>query len=180
MKIISILICLIASYNFVLAGELPLSPVCWPLNFAGITLGVTTDPQVVRFLGEGLNQTRATETASRYYVDKDLTATLHTKSYTDYIVGELTVEEGVRLSPEEAKIAISPWFDPKEQFGNWHKLHLGSSKTQVVENLGLPSEGKETDAWEYQSACACELPVYFTLYFRSDKIYKVVFSAPPG
>lgn len=32
----------------VMGDELPLSPVCWSLNFAGITLGVTTDSEVQR------------------------------------------------------------------------------------------------------------------------------------
>jgi len=42
------------SGSAVMGDELPLSPVCWPLNFAGITLGVTTDSEVQRLLGNGV------------------------------------------------------------------------------------------------------------------------------
>ena len=28
--------------------------VCWPLNFSGVTLGVTSDPEVERLLGKGI------------------------------------------------------------------------------------------------------------------------------
>lgn len=162
------------------AAEPPLSPVCWPLNFAGITLGVTTDSQVQRLLGKGVAKPDEGDTGGRYFIDPQQTATLHVVSYTDAIVGEVTVEEGAHLSPSMRKAAISRWFDPKEQFGNWHQLHLGSSKHEVLANLGTPPKGKDTSAWEYPSACACELPVYFTIYFKNDRIYKVVFSAPAG
>lgn len=163
-----------------LGHELPLSPVCWPLNFAGITLGVTTDSEVQRLLGNGLFNRNLGDSGGRYYIDSKRTAFLQTVNYTDSIVGELTVQEGVSIKPSEASVAESPWFNPRQGFGNWHALHLGSTKQEVKKNLGNPVKGSTDNAWRYNSKCACEIEVFFTLYFKNDRIYKVVFSAPAG
>ena len=162
------------------AADLPLSPVCWPLNFAGITLAVNTQPQVVRLLGKGVLRKDEGDSGGRYYIDRAKTATLHVV-FADS-VEEVTVEQGVspELKSAEMPKAISKWFDPNESFGNWGALHLGSSKQEVVKNLGTPKAGHDSDAWEYQSACTCELPEYFTIYFKDSRMFKVIFSAPPG
>ena len=68
-----------------MGGDLPLSPVCWPLNFAGITLGVTTDSEVQRLLGKGVFRKDEGDTGGRYFIDSKHTATLHTVSYTDTV-----------------------------------------------------------------------------------------------
>jgi len=164
----------------VVGGELPLSPVCWPLNFAGITLGVTTDSEVQRLLGNGVFREGEGDTGGRYFVDSKQTATLHTEGYTDAIIGEVTIQEGVSLNKSEVKKAISPWFKPEQGFGNWHALHLGSTKQDVKKNLGVPKKGSTKNEWRYDSKCACELEVYFTLYFKNERVYKIVFSAPAG
>jgi hypothetical protein len=57
-------------------------------------------------------------------------------------------------------------------------FHLGSTKDEVKKNLGEPVNGNTTDAWRYDSTCACELGRFFTVHFKNDRIYKVVFSAP--
>ncbi len=162
----------------VVGGELPLSPVCWPLNFAGITLGVTTDSEVQRLLGYGVFREDEGDTGGRYFVDSKQTATLHTEGYTDSIIGEVTIQEGVSLKKSEVKKAISPWFKPQQGFGNWHALHLGSTKQDVKKNLGEPKKGSAKNEWRYDTKCACELEVYFTLYFKNERVYKIVFSAP--
>lgn len=179
MKIILALIASLAA-STVAGGELPLSPVCWPLNFAGITLGVTTDSEVQRLLGNGVFREDEGDTGGRYFIDSKHTATLHTESYTDTVVGEVMVQEGVAVSPTEIDAAITQWFNPQQGFGNWHALHLGSTKLEVKKNLGKPVKGSSKDAWRYDSKCACEIEVFFTVYFKNDRIYKVVFSAPAG
>jgi hypothetical protein len=181
MSSVAAVVALLAGLSCALhAGELPISPVCWPLHFAGITLGVSTESQVERLLGQGVVRDNDGD-IGRYYVDPGKKATLHL-TFSDSQVEELTVEQGVtqELKAAELARATSKWFDPYESFGNWGALHLGSSKQDVLQNLGAPKEGKDSDSWEYQSACACELPEYFTLYFRSGRMYKVVFSAPSG
>ena len=177
-RILVLLTILVASP--VTGGELPLSPVCWPLNFAGITLGVTTDSEVKRLLGDGVPNQGEVSIGGRSYIDLKQTATLHTLSYTDFVVGEVTLQEGIAVKPDQVSSATSKWFNPKQGFGNWHALHLGSTKDEVKKNLGAPVKGSTSDAWRYDSKCACELEIYFTLYFKNDRIYKVVFSAPAG
>ena len=179
MKIILALITSLAA-SAVMGGELPLSPVCWPLNFAGITLGVTTDAEVQRLLGNGVFRVDEGDTGGRYFIDTKHTATLHTESYTDSVVGEVTVQEGIAVKPTETKAAISRWFNPQQGFGNWHALHLGSTKQEVKKNLGEPVKESSINEWRYDSKCACELEVFFTVYFKNERMYKVVFSAPAG
>src|ERR1035437_1651963 len=46
-----------------------------------------------------------------------------------------------------------------------------------------PRAAKEKSAekgWIYDSKCACELPVYFTVFFKNDRVCRVVLSAPAG
>src|SRR5258708_30490502 len=69
--------------------------VCWPLNFSGVTLGVTSDSEVERLLGKGVARKNEGDTGGRYFVDEGHTATLHVVSYTDLVVGELTLRAGV-------------------------------------------------------------------------------------
>ncbi len=155
--------------------------VCWPLNFAGVTLGITTDPQVTRLLGEGLFQKNVPDTGERIFVDKKHTATLQTVSFTDWVVGEVTLAAGVEgISKTDLRKAESSFFNPEDGFGNWHELQLGSTQAEVEQNLGEPAEKDENGGWVYYTACACELPEYFTIYFTKGRIGKVVFSAPPG
>lgn len=173
--------CLAAIAVTATAEEPPLSPVCWPPNFAGIVLGITTDPDVERLLGKGVFVEEDGDTGGRYFIDANQTATLHSVSYTDRVVGELTLEQGVAVTEGDRKAAISKWFDPTAGFGNWHALHLGSSKAEVRKNLGAPVPRESTDnSWRFDSKCACELDVFFTVHFENDHIYKVVFSAPPS
>jgi hypothetical protein len=155
--------------------------VCWPLHFAGITLGITTDPQVTRLLGKGIFRKSEGDTGGRVFVDKTHTATLHTVSFTDLIVGELTISAGTgSLTKAELKTAETDYFNPKDGFGNWHALKLGSTEAEVTKNLGTPAEKDEKGGWVYYTSCACEIPEYFTIYFTKGRITKVVFSAPAG
>jgi hypothetical protein len=149
-------------------------PVCWPLHFAGITLGINTDSEVQRLLGTGISRDEIDE-VSRFFVDPQGSATLHVKSCTDAIVCEVTVQEGIAVKPTEVSKATSKWFHPLAGFGNWHALHLGSTKDEVRKNLGDPINGNTTDSWRYDSACVCEIPTGFTVYFKNNRINKVVF-----
>jgi len=157
--------------------------VCWPLGFAGVVLGVTTDSQVQRLLGQGIFRKDEGDTGGRYFIDPQGRATLHTVSYTDGIVGELTISSGIDaaiIRSGERKRAMTRWFHPKGGFGNWSALHLGSSKTEVLKNLGKPRKQVTSDNWIYSTTCTCELPQYFTLLFHNGQLVKVIFSAPPG
>jgi hypothetical protein len=156
--------------------------VCWPLNFSGVTLGVTSDPEVERLLGSGVARRNEGDTGGRYFIDEGHTATLHVISYTDYVVGELTLRAGVdpAIHASELKRAKSKWFRPADGFGNWHALHLGSSTEEVLKNLGQPKKRIAANDWRYETICECELPEYFDVFFKDNSIVKVVFSAPAG
>ena len=84
------------------------------------------------------------------------------------------------IKPKEKGTAISKLFDPNEGFGNFHALHLGSSKQEVENNLGEPKRRINKNEWKYDTTCACEIPEYFIVYFLNDRINKIVFSAPAG
>jgi hypothetical protein len=156
--------------------------VCWPLNFSGVTLGVTSDSEVERLLGKGIARKNEGDTGGRYFVDEGHTATLHVVSFTDSIVGELTLQKGVdhTIHASELKQAQSKWFKPADGFGNWHALHLGSSRDEVLKNLGEPKKRIATNDWRYETICECELPEYFDMFFKDNTLVKVVFSAPAG
>jgi hypothetical protein len=152
--------------------------VCWPLHFAGITLGITTDPEVTRLIGNGVFRKDEGDAGGRVFVDKNHTATLHTVSFTDQVVGEVTVSSGVAgLSESELSMAETSFFDPNYGFGNWHALKLGSTQSEVVKNLGEPAEKNKQSGWVYYTACACEIPECFTIYFTNGRVTKVVFGA---
>jgi len=157
-------------------------PVCWPLHFSGVVLGITTDGEVQRILGKGAYRPDQGDAGGRYFVNAKHTATLHVVSFTDAIVGEVVLTHGVdpAIQAGELKVATSPFFDPDYGFGNMHALWLGSTKAEVLENLGPPEGDQARNEWRYSSGCACELPEYFTISFRKRRIYQVIFSAPPG
>jgi hypothetical protein len=157
-------------------------PVCWPLHFGGITLGVNQDSHVRRLLGEGVFRRELGDTGGRLFIDSKRAATLRTVSYTDGIVGQLTLSTGIdqSLSSRQRRQATSRFFDPGEGFGNFHALRLGSTRAEVLENLGPPEGGTESAQWSYSTACTCELPKGFTITFEKERVVKVVFSAPSG
>lgn len=156
--------------------------VCWPLNFSGITLSVTSDSEVERLLGKGVARKNEGDTGGRYFIDEGHTATLHAVSYTDSVVGELTLRAGVdpSIHASELRQAESKWFKPTDGFGNWHALHLGSPRDEVLKNLGEPKKRIAASDWRYETICECELPEYFDIVFKDDTVVKVVFSAPAG
>lgn len=153
--------------------------VCWPLNFAGITVGVNTDSQVQRLLGKGVFREDEGHTGGRYYVDANSTATLHIVEEVDRVVEELTVAEGLshEIKISERASATSKWFDPHEPFGNFHALHLGSTKEEVVSNLGEPQKRVNVNNWQYESTCACEIPDYLTVSFKAGRLIQLELSA---
>jgi hypothetical protein len=122
------------------------------------------------------------DTGGRYFVDAKGTATLHVVAYTDFVVGEVTLRTGIDpgIKADEQKLAVSKWFIPDEGFGNWHALHLGSSKEDVLKNLGEPKEKVSANNWMYETSCTCELPEFFNIFFKDGHVIKVVFSAPAG
>jgi hypothetical protein len=162
--------------------KLPKGWVCWPLHYSGIVLGITTDDQVKRLLGEGVYRKAEGDSGGRYYIDAKRSATLHVVGYTDAIIGEVTIEEGIdpKIQENECEKATSRWFSPDEGFGNYHALQLGSKKEEVIKNLGLPEKEIGPNELRYQSRSACEIEIYFTLFFREERLYKIVLSAPAG
>lgn len=162
--------------------KLPQGWVCWPLRHSGIVLKITTDDQVKRLLGEGVFRKNEGDSGGRWFVDAERSATLHVVGYTDSVIGEVTIEEGVNveLKKDELEKATSKWFNPNEGFGNWQDLRLGSTKEEVIENLGLPVKKIEPDQFLYQTRCTCELESFFTLFFQKDRLVKIVLSSPAG
>jgi hypothetical protein len=152
--------------------------VCWPLNFAGITIGVNTDAQVQRLLGKGVLRHGEGHTGGRYFIDVNNTATLHIVEGVDQVVEELTVVEGVspEITASERAIATSEWFVPREHFGNWHALHLGSTEHEVLANLGEPQKKISANEWQYESTCACELPDYLSVSFKGGRLVQLALS----
>ncbi len=162
--------------------KLPRGTVCWPLHFSGITLGLTDDSEVQRLLGKGISRKAEGDTGGRYFIDEAHTATLHVVSFTDYVIGELTLQVGIdpTIRSSELRQAESKWFKPAYGFGNWHSLHLGSSRDDVIRNLGEPKKRVAPNDWRYEPVCQCELPEYFDIFFEDNSVVKVVFSAPAG
>lgn len=156
--------------------------VCWPLHFAGVTLGITNDSQLRRLLGNGNYRRLEGETGGRYFIDEKRRATLHVVMYTDTVVGELSIQEGLdsKLKNDEQKEAVSKFFNPEEGFGNWDALHLGVTKAEVLKNLGEPALRISSNIWQYSTSCACEIPQFFTVYFKNERLFRVVFAAPAG
>lgn len=154
---------------------------CWPMQFGGVVLGISQDSHVQRLLGPGILRSDPGD-RTRYYLDPKRSATLRVLMFTDTIVGEVSVATGVdpAIPATELAKAMSKFFNPLEGFGNWHALQLGSSKRDVLKNLGEPRTRENADEWVYESRCAGDLPRFFTLYFSNGRIYRVVFSAPPG
>jgi hypothetical protein len=153
--------------------------VCWPLHFAGVTVGVTDDAQGQRLLGTGVFRADEGHSGGRYYIDPKRTATLHIVEGVDNVVEELTVRSGIdgALKATEYGTAVSRWFDSEEGFGNWHRLRLGSSRDEVVANLGQPRKKEKGDEWVYETICACELPEYLTTGFKQDRIVQLTLYA---
>lgn len=156
--------------------------VCWPLHFAGLTVGFSTDSEMRRLLGDGLFRKDEGDSGGRVFIDKGRKATLHAQCYTDNVIGDLTLSVGVDpgLSKTEQKKAVSLHFDPTEGFGNWHALHLGSTKAEVLKNLGPPENGTETNEWRYATECSCEIENGFTITFAKDHIVRIYLEAPSG
>jgi hypothetical protein len=157
-------------------------PVCWPLHFSGVVLGISTDAEVQRLLGKGAYRPDQGDAGGRYFINTKRTTTLHAVSFTDAVVGEVTLSQGVdpSIGPNELKAVTSPFFDPDHGFVNVHALRLGSTKAEVLENLGPPEGDQTSNDWRYSTSCACEVPEYFRIFFRKGRVYQVVFSAPPG
>jgi hypothetical protein len=150
------------------------------MHFAGVVPGITTDPQVARLLGAGAYRPDEGDQGARYFVNVRRTATLRVESCTNRVVCEVTLQSGVlpTLSASEQAAAVSRYIDLAEGFGAWHKLGLGSTKEDVISNLGVPARKDGEDSWIYDSQCACELPEYMTLVFSQGKVIRVVFAAP--
>lgn len=163
------------------AQEPPPGTFCWPMHYAGVVPGVTTDGQVARLLGHGAYRREDYE-GTRYFVNRERTATFRVVSCTYLVVCEMTLQVGVipTLTASEVTRAVSPHFDLAEGFGKWHKLSLGSTKADVAANLGEPARKNNADEWVYDAEHTCELPEYMTLFFHDGKITRVVFSAPDG
>jgi hypothetical protein len=43
-----------------------------------------------------------------------------------------------------------------------------------------PQEKMSDTAWDYISTCSCEVPEHMTVYFKDERVNKVVFSGFDG
>jgi len=149
---------------------------------AGITVGYTDDAQVQRLLGSGVFRPDEGDAGGRYYIDVRRRATLHVVMYTNAVVGELTLREGIApaISSQERRRATTPLFTADEGFGNRHALRLGVSKEEVRQNLGPPEREVSSDEWRYVTTCSCEIQDFFTVSFKKGRLFQIVFSSPSG
>ena len=156
--------------------------VCWPLYFAGIVVGVTNESQVRRLLGNGHFDRDEGSTDGLYFIDRQHKMTLHAVMYTDGVVGELSIsrENNSNFNTEVLNQAVTDNLNVADGFGNWHRLKLGSTKQEVLENLGKPTKANSESVWRYDTRCSCEIQNYFMIYFSNGKIDRVVFLVPPG
>lgn len=157
------------------APATPKGTVCSPLGFAGVTVGANTDSHIQRLLGKGVFREGEGHAGGRYFVDVNGTATLHIVEGVDRVADELTVTEGVshEIKASERSTAASKWFNPHESFGNWHALHLGSTTAEVLSNLGEPQKRINANEWQYESTCACELPMYLSVSFKAGRLVRL-------
>jgi hypothetical protein len=152
--------------------------VCWPLHFAGITVGLTTDSQLQRLLGHGIFRPNEGHTGGRYFLDTKQTGTLHVVEGVDKVVEDLNVSVGIdpAVKPSDRDTAVSKWFEPQEGFGNWHGVHLGSAKEDVLKNLGEPQARLNPNEWLYQTTCSCEIPDDLTIVFKEGRVIQLKLS----
>lgn len=156
--------------------------VCWPLNLAGVVVGVTNESQSQRLLGEGVFRKDEGTTGGRYFIDATHKVTLHLIYGSDSVVEKLILSSGIdsAIHQTELQTAATKWLSPEASFGNWHALRLGSSRKAALENLGQPKIGYSGDRWVYQTTCTCELPEYFILYFEHGHLTRISLEAPQG
>jgi hypothetical protein len=151
---------------------------CWPLHFAGITVGVATDSQVQRLLGPGVLRPGEGRAGGRYFIDTKKTSTLHITEGTGGVVEDLILRSGVdpALRPSEYDAAMSKWFEPDEGFGTWHALQLDYSPEVVLKNLGEPHNKINSNEWVYESTCVCELPAFLKIRFKNGRLWQLELS----
>jgi len=186
-NVIAILYCLImiSIVEQIYARQNEKNTICGPLHFNGVVLGVTNDAQLRRLLGEGILVKKIGNPGNysiieRYYVDRDRRATMQVVMYTDSVVGEIFISESVDDELKNINKSDNIFFDPLEGFGKWKMLHLGSTKEEVLKNLGDPVKKGDGDEWIYSSSCSCELPSYLKILFKNHIIVKITFEALPG
>lgn len=136
---------------------------------------MNTDSHVQRLLGKGVFRKDEGHSGGRYFIDVHGSATLHIVEGVDRVVDEVTVAEGIshEIKASERLAATSKWFDRRETFGNWHALRLGSTKEDVLSNLGDPQEKINVDEWLYESTCACESPTYLSVSFKAGRLIEL-------
>ncbi len=157
--------------------------ICGPLSFAGIVLDLTNDSQVTRLLGYGKLRNTQFE-AKRYFVDRDLRATLivtmniiiNNKHRELFTVKRLTIADSIDpfLKTAGQEMPVSKYFNPKEiLFG----LHLGSAQEDVLKRLGKPKKKINENEWRYSAYC-CDAADDITLFFENGHIHKIVLAVP--
>ena len=67
---------------------------------------------------------------------------LRVRGAEDRVVESIAVSKGLsqKLNALKRKAGVNKWFYPKEGFGNWRALHIGSTTPEVGENLGETKE----------------------------------------
>jgi hypothetical protein len=159
--------------------------VCYPPYWAGIVVGFTIDRDAVALHGKGFFTKELGHLGGRYYVDEKRSVTMVMEIGVNHVIDSVKVQRG-SLNPKgpgsSRLIPISKRIDPKEGFGIWRRLHLGSTSNEVRENLGDPAEIKKnsehSETWTYYTDYKdtdCYADSEVTIGFLNGEIYSIRF-----
>ncbi len=155
--------------------------ICWPLHLFGITAGVNNESEVIRLLGEGIEDKNLGDTGGRIFTDKNHRTTLLVSFATDKVVDKIVFLTGTeKLAPRDLKRAESRFINPDIGFGKWFQLKLGSSEQDILTNLGNPNTKEEDGGWVYNSTCSCGIQEFLKINFKNSRISKLTLASPAG
>ncbi len=152
----------------------PTDQSCWPLQYAGIFPGVTTDAQVQRLLGKGYGRTHELG-SSREYIDRNRTKVLLIDMEYDSVVTHIEIRQFQKsdaMTPEYLRLATTRYFDPTEGFGRAQDLNIGSLDTEVKSKLGTPTRESGTE-WVYELPSYCGSPQYIAVQFAGRHVSSI-------
>lgn len=163
------------------AQALALGHLCMSPTWYGITLGKTSDGQVVSVHGASPYRADAEDgRGRRYYKDASRSLLMVSHAGSDKIVNSLTIsvpQEGADLESQE--VLISPKLHRNDGIARTN-VHLGSTRTEVRNSLGVPEQGEDNaPVWFYLIDCdsaTTRKPVELVLVFEEERIVSASFS----
>ena len=129
------------------AAPAPKRPPDYPLNCAGIVVGISTERDVRRMYGDGLFAKDEGHGGGRYYVDPGRKVTLHVETGVDHYIESVTYGHGVHLpskSPRDLTRATTSRLAATEFCGVG--IRLGVSPARLRAQLGPPKSDRRSGA----------------------------------